>query len=155
MQSRYRSQTVEPAQRSLTNKQVVAIYITGLALLLGAFWGGMSLLSHSGAPARTGSQSQSHRPAQNGSQSAAQPAPGENQYIVFVAAFGTLARAKQMESELHEQKYLAAHVKNPVGEDTLYRINIGPYSKTDADQVASELSQKGYRGVMILPWMPN
>lgn len=154
MQSRYRSQSAEP-ERRMTNRQVIAIFITGLALLLGAFWAGMSLLSYDKDPARTGSQSQSLKPAQTAAQPAAQPSAGESRHIVFVAAFGTLASAKQMEAKLHEQKYLAAYVKNPTAQDTLYRVNVGPYSKEDADRVANDLSLKGYRGVMILPWRPD
>lgn len=155
MQSQHRSQHAEPQQRSMSNRQVIAIFITGLALLLGAFWAGMSLLSPKKVVAPTSPQSQSQPHTQPPSQPEAKPQPGETQYIVFVAAFGTMARAKQMEAELHTRKYLAAHVKSPTDQDTLYRVNIGPYSKADADRVASELSTEGYRGVMILPWASN
>lgn len=138
----------------MSNRQVIAIFITGLALLLGAFWAGMSLLSPAKVTAPTNSQNQAQPPAPAQAQHEVKPA-GEPQYIVFVAAFGTLASAKQMESKLHTQKYLAAHVKSPTDQDTLYRVNVGPYNKADADRVASELSIEGYRGVMILPWTQN
>jgi cell division septation protein DedD len=138
----------------MSNRQVVAIFITGLALLLGAFWAGMSLLSPAKVTAPTNSHNQAHAPAQTPAQPEAKPPATETQYIVFVAAFGTLASAKQMEAQLHADKYLAAHVKSPSNQDTLYRVNVGPYSKADADTVASQLSTK-YRGVMILPWTQN
>jgi hypothetical protein len=42
----------------------------------------------------------------------------------------------------------------PGGQDGLYRVNIGPYDKRDADKVAAELSNER-KGIMILPWTQN
>jgi cell division protein FtsN len=40
-------------------------------------------------------------------------------------------------------------------QETLYRVNIGPYDKPDADKVATELATEGRKGIMILPWTQN
>ncbi|HVG19173.1 MAG TPA: SPOR domain-containing protein, partial [Blastocatellia bacterium] len=127
------------------------------------FWAGLYVVKQD-APATTnqgvianqnaqGEQVGKQATANAGAQPREQP-PGDNaRYVVFVAAYGTLDKAKQLESELRK-KYLAAHVQMPGGQDGIYRVNIGPYDKRDADKVAGELSNER-KGIMILPWTQN
>ena len=147
----------------MSNKQVIAIFMLGVALLLGAFWAGLYVVKQDAAtPAsQDAAANQNAQGGQAGKQvsanASAQPreqSPGDSaRYVVFVAAYGTLDKAKQLESELRK-KYLAAHVQMPGGQDGLYRVNIGPYDKRDADKVAGELSNER-KGIMILPWTQN
>ena len=147
----------------MTNKQVIAIFVAGVVLLLGAFWAGLLVIKKDPASdastanqnAKAGSSNQRAAAANANAQTREQPAGEGARYVVFVAAFGTLEKAKQLESELR-RKYLAAHVKMPSGnQETLYRVNIGPYDKPDADKVATELATEGRKGIMILPWVQN
>jgi cell division septation protein DedD len=137
---------------AMSNKQVIAIFIVGLALLLAAFWAGLNVVKQSTAASDP-------QPAAKQQQAASAPqdpaAAAESRHVVFVAAFGTLEPARKLESELKQKNYLAAHVKMPAGQDTLYRVNIGPYDRRDADKVATELSTEGRKGIMILPWTEN
>jgi cell division septation protein DedD len=135
---------------AMSNKQVIAIFILGLALLLGAFWAGLSVVKQDGTETNTSSQPQKQEPADK--QQRDQGAPAEARYVVSVAAFGTIEPAKKLEAELRQKNYLAAHVRVPTSQDTLYRVNIGPYDRRDADKVANELSNEGRKGIMILPW---
>jgi cell division septation protein DedD len=147
----------------MSNKQVIAIFMLGVALLLGAFWAGLYVVKQDAITARSqdDAANRNTQGGQTGKQvsanASAQPreqAAGDNaRYVVFVAAYGTLDKAKQLESELRK-KYLAAHVQMPGGQDGLYRVNIGPYDKRDADKVAGELSNER-KGIMILPWTQN
>ena len=139
---------------AVTNKQVIAIFIVGLLLLLVAFWAGLSVVKQdtgSGQP-RIATQMQREASAARSTEPAAESGA---QYIVFVRAFGTLTMAKQMENDLKQRKYLSAHVKSPDNQDPLYRVNIGPFAKSEADKVAHELSVEGIRGVLVLPWDAN
>ena len=145
----------------MTNKQVIAIFIAGVALLLGAFWGGLSVIKRDATTdASTANQnakaaSPNQRAAAATSNPREQPAAEVARYVVFVAAFGTLEKARQLESDLR-RKYLAAHVKTPNGnQETLFRVNIGPYDKQDADKVATELASEGRKGIMVRPWTQN
>ncbi|HET9533266.1 MAG TPA: SPOR domain-containing protein [Blastocatellia bacterium] len=141
---------------AMSNKQVIAIFILGIALLLGAFWAGLNVV-------KQGSAADSARPAETAPAKKQQAVPvpadatasNESRYVVFVAAFGTLEPAKKLEAELRQKNYLAAHVKMPAAQDTLYRVNIGPYDRRDADKVAAELATEGRKGIMILPWTQN
>jgi cell division septation protein DedD len=150
----------------MSNKQVVAIFIIGIALLLAAFWAGLFIVKQD-APV-SANQSASAAPNQNAAPGqagklmtnanlttpAAQPAAGENaQYVVLVGTFGTLEQAKQLESDMRRD-YIATHVQMPSGDNTLYRVVIGPYKKRDAEQVAADLSNKR-KGIMIQPWAQN
>jgi cell division septation protein DedD len=145
----------------MSNKQVIAIFVLGVALLLGAFWAGLYVVKQDTTTDQVLTANQNARAEQAGKQASAnasaqprEPSSGENsRYVVFVAAFGTLDKAKQLESELRK-KYLAAHVQMPGGQDGLYRVNIGPYDKRDADKVAGELSNER-KGIMVLPWAQN
>ncbi|HWP42283.1 MAG TPA: SPOR domain-containing protein [Blastocatellia bacterium] len=139
----------------MSNKQVIAIFVVGIALLLAAFWAGLYVvrqgtaagISQGGEPATAKKLQQS--------EALSRDASAEGRYVVFVAAFGTLEPAKKLEAELRQKNYLAAHVKLPTGKDTLYRVNIGPYDRRDADKVATDLSSEGRKGIIILPWNQN
>jgi DedD protein len=146
----------------MTNKQVIAVFVAGVALLLAAFWAGLSVIKQDAtSDASTANQNAKAGLANQSAVAAATPntreppAPESARYVVFVAAFGTLDKAKQLESDLR-RKYLAAHVKTPTGnQETLFRVNIGPYDKQDADKVATELATEGRKGIMVLPWTQN
>src|SRR5262245_41873998 len=103
---------------AMNNKQVIAIFIVGIALLLGAFWAGLSVIKQDSAKGNSAPVDRvDPKPAES------RPSPSaETRYIVFVAAFGTLEKAKQLEADLHERKYLAAYVNMPQGKEDLYRV---------------------------------
>lgn len=134
-------------RRTMSNRQVVAIYVAGLLLLLIAFAAGLSVLKKQ-------TVEDPLAPTQNGAardaQSADQPSSAELQFEVLVAPYGTLARARQVEAELRNRRYYSAHVKMPASGDTLYRVVIGPYTRADADRVATELSKEGLKGLMVV-----
>jgi cell division septation protein DedD len=144
----------------MSNKQVIAIFIIGVGLLLGAFWAGLYVVkqdaaanaNQSGTAVRTG-QAQAKPASANTNTTPAQPAES-SQYVVFVASFGTVEKAKQLETELQKLNYRAAYVQMPSSQDTLFRVNIGPYDKADAEKVAALLSNER-KGIMILPWKAN
>jgi len=158
----------------MTNKQVIAIFVIGIGLLLGAFWAGLHVVKQDGsanlnqvhiasqsATSNTAATQAVAKPASvNAStQTQAQPQPGasgDTRYIVQVgASFGTVEKANELTAQL-KKKYLGAHTQNPTGGDTLYRVRIGPYDRRDdAQQVANELSSQGFKGVMIFPWTGN
>jgi cell division septation protein DedD len=150
----------------MSNKQVVAIFIIGIALLLAAFWAGLVIVKQD-APA-SANQSSSAGVNQNAAggqvgkaanaslttRTVNQPATDENaQYVVLIGTFGTLEQAKQLETDMRRD-YIATHVQMPSSGDTLYRVVIGPYKKRDAEQVAADLSNKR-KGIMIQPWTQN
>jgi cell division protein FtsN len=150
----------------MSNKQVIAIFIIGVVLLLGAFWAGLYVVKQD--PTANSNQSRSanqNSRATTGNQNATatsnanmQSAQGSNEtrYIVQVgSSFGTVEKANELTSQLRH-KYPSAHTQNPTGSDTLYRVRIGPYnSREDAQQVANELASQGFKGVMIFPWSGN
>jgi cell division septation protein DedD len=150
----------------MSNKQVAAIFIIGIALLLAAFWAGLLIVKQD-APA-SANQSSSAAPNQNAAGQANKPAANANlvsrppgaaatdenaQYVVLIGTFGTLEQAKQLETDMRRD-YIATHVQLPSSGDTLYRVVIGPYKKRDAEQVAADLSNKR-KGIMIQPWTQN
>ena len=153
----------------MSNKQVIAIFIIGVGLLLGAFWAGLYVVKQdsSGAANQNRAANQNSRNQGSGNQNSAdlaspgttpQPPQGSSdaRYIVQVgSSFGTVEKANELTSQLRH-KYPSAHTKNPTGTDTLYRVRIGPYnSREDAQQVANELASQGFKGVMIFPWTGN
>ena len=139
---------------AMNNKQVIAIFIAGIALLLGVFLVGLLVVKQdTAANVDRGAQNKQQPPPGN-AQAPEQPADGEARYVVHVQAFGSLAKANELKEEL-KRTYLAAHVKEPTSLDPLYRVNIGPYNKTDAEKVASDLSAQGRKGLMIMPWKAN
>ena len=144
----------------MSNKQVIAIFIIGVGLLLGAFWAGLYVVKQNAAT-NTNQIGTSVKTAQGTVKQAAananapvQAADTTSQYVVFVASFGTVEKAKQLEADLQKLNYRAAYVQMPSGQDTLFRVNIGPYDKADAEKVASMLSNER-KGIMILPWKAN
>jgi cell division protein FtsN len=157
----------------MSNKQVIAIFVIGVGLLLGAFWAGLHVVKQDTSvnPNQTNAANQNATSGTGGSpvaaaksapvnaNSQAQPQPassGDTRYIVQVgASFGTVEKANELTAQL-KKKYLGAHTQNPTGSDTLYRVRIGPYDRRDdAQQVANELSSQGFKGVMIFPWTGN
>ena len=153
----------------MSNKQVIAVFIIGVVLLLGAFWAGLYVVKQDSSPTasqnRAGNQnSRNASPANQNSAGQAsantntQPplAPGDARYIVQVgSSFGTVEKANELTTQLRH-KYPSAHTQNPTGTDTLYRVRIGPYNnREDAQQVANELASQGFKGVMIFPWSGN
>jgi cell division protein FtsN len=155
----------------MSNKQVIAIFMIGIGLLLGAFWAGLHVvkqdasanpnqghISQSATSNTAGTQAAARTASVNANtQPQAQPASAtDTRYIVQVgASFGTVEKANELTAQL-KKKYLGAHTQNPTGSDTLYRVRIGPYDRRDdAQQVANELSGQGFKGVMIFPWTGN
>lgn len=140
----------------MTNRQVIAIFIIGIALLLAAFWAGLNVARQDTTPTRSHAVT-TNAAATGALEPVAATAPGgEARYIVRVSgSFGTLEKANQLTMELR-RKYPSAYTQNPTGEDTLYRVHIGPYNtREDAQQVVSELTAQGFKGVMIFPWKGN
>lgn len=150
----------------MSNKQVVAIFIIGIALLLAAFWAGLFIVKQDAPASANQSNATPNQNAASGqmgklaananltTRSANSPATDENaQYVVLIGTFGTIEQAKQLESDMRRD-YIATHVQMPSGGDTLYRVVIGPYKKRDAEQVAADLSNKR-KGIMIQPWTQN
>jgi cell division protein FtsN len=154
----------------MSNKHVIAIFFTGVCLLLIAFWAGMSITRHGKATesqttARSKSAPAGPSGASNGQDQKGttqlQPSPSSEEdqnarFIVHVATFGTAEQADRLTREL-KRKYLSADTQQPTpGGDTLYRVNIGPYkNKEDAEQVARELQGEGRKGIMVLPQNGN
>ena len=139
---------------AMNNKQVIAIFIAGIALLLAVFLVGLLVVKQdTAANVDRGAQNKQQSSPVNARPSDS-PSDGEARYVVHVQAFGTLAKANELKEDL-KRTYLAAHVKEPTSTDPLYRVNIGPYNKTDAEKVASDLSAQGRRGLMIMPWKAN
>ena len=151
----------------MSNKQVVAIFIIGIALLLAAFWAGLVIVKQD-APASANQSpgaavNQNAALAQAGKAAANanlvtrppnQPATDESaRYVVLIGKYGTLDQAKQIQAEIRRD-YIAAYVQMPSGGDTLYAVAIGPYSRKEAEQVAADLSNKR-KGIMIQPWTQN
>lgn len=146
----------------MSNKQVIAIFIIGVGLLLGTFWAGLYVVKQNPAANANQSGSTAHgaqpgapvKQALTNANPSGNAADNANQYVVFIASFGTLEKAKQLEAELQKLNYRSAFVQMPGTQDTLYRVNIGPYDKADADKVATMLSNER-KGIMINPWKPN
>src|SRR5215468_6247858 len=129
---------------AINNKQVVAIFIIGIVLLLGAFWAGLYVVkqdtgSNAGQTAAGSQNPQSDRKANSNSQARDQQTSPDARYVVQVgASYGTAALANQAVAELRD-KYKSAYVQNPIGGDSLYRVRIGPYNtREDAQQVAND-----------------
>lgn len=143
---------------TVNNRQAIAVFILGIAFLLAAFWAGLNVVKRdaigpihqSDNPVRP---AQATRPGgQEGSAQATVEPPGDAGYILQVAGFGTADKASQLVADLR-RKYKSAHVQAPSGDDTIYRVLIGPYpTRAETDQVAGELAAQGMKGVMILSW---
>jgi cell division septation protein DedD len=139
---------------AMNNKQVIAIFIAGVALLLAVFLVGLLVVKQDTAASVDKSAPARQQPPSVNAQAVDQASSSDTRYVVHVAAFGTLQKANDLKEEL-KPKYLAAHVKEPTSQDPLFRVNIGPYDKADAEKVASDLSAQGRKGLMIMPWKAN
>jgi cell division septation protein DedD len=144
-------------QVKVNNRQAIAVFVLGIALLLAAFWAGLNVVKQDTIPAVSQPDSE-NRPAESGKRrDAASTQTGEQNpqssgYILQVAVFGTSEKAAELVAELR-RKYKSAHTLNPTGDDTMYRVRIGPYTtREEADQVGDELAAQGMKGVMISPW---
>ena len=154
--------TKENRNQGMSNKQVIAIFIIGVGLLLGAFWAGLYVVkqdtdantNQDPATARAAQAATSGKQPISNNNSPAQAADNSSQWVVFVASFGTVEKAKQLETDLQKLNYRAAYVQMPSNQESLYRVNIGPYDKADAEKVATLLSNER-KGIMILPWKSN
>ncbi len=143
----------------MSNKQVIAIFIIGVALLLAAFWAGLHVVKQDSAANTNQNAPSNQKPtgkSASNANSQTQQESSEARYVVQVgASFGTIEKANELTAQLR-RKYPSAHTLNPTGSDTLYRVRIGPYnSRQDAEQVANELATQGFKGVMIFPWKEN
>lgn len=151
----------------MSNKNVLAVFVIGLALLLAAFWAGLYLVGQQRQPATGKPSSNAAAPA---AVSAAEPmtAPPvpdtpkppevspDTRFIVQVSAYGTAEKANELVSRLKKQKYIAAYTQGPTSSDPLYRVCIGSFTvREDAQQIVNELSGEGYKGIMIVPTKPN
>ena len=136
----------------MSNKNVIAIFIIGVALLLGAFWAGLKVTKEPLVVTQVDAKTiaQSEAPSTVGVE-----APGAApRYVVLVGTFGSKEKADQLTAELKRQSYKSAYTQSPArgGDDSLYRVFIGPYEKPEeADRVANELASSGRKGVMIKP----
>ena len=145
----------------MSNRQVIAIFLIGLALLLAAFWAGLSVIKDDANPTTRASgpqrpaveRQQEQRPEQASTAVAQTGVSGDGRkYIVVVAEFGTMAEARQLETQLEALNYISASVTTPEGQYPLYRVEVGPYNnKEDAEQTATELRNQGRKGIMIIP----
>jgi cell division protein FtsN len=150
----------------MSNKQVIAIFIIGVVLLLGAFWAGLYVVKQdtvanaNNRPANQNTQNNNSgtmpsaaKPATASTSPQPPPASGDTRYIVQVgSSFGTAEKANELSTQLRK-KYASARTQFPTGSDTLFRVQIGPYNtREDAQQVANELASQGFKGVMIVPW---
>jgi cell division septation protein DedD len=143
----------------MSNKQVIMVFALGIAMLLIAFWAGLSIIkgsivaSSTQATAKNANlppqqkpvepQKQNEAVAQNSdtSQNTVAESSAETRYTVRVATYGTLEKAEELKMELRKKNYFSAYVQMPSGADTLYYVNVGPFGKReDAQQVANELS---------------
>ena len=144
-------------QVKVNNKQAIAVFVLGIALLLAAFWAGLNVVKQDTIPAvaqpdREGRSSRPSQQARRRLDADRTQNPQGSGYILQVAVFGTSEKAAELVAELR-RKYKSAHTLNPTGEDTMYRVRIGPYTTRDeADQVGGELAAQGMKGVMISPW---
>ena len=138
----------------MNNKQVVAIFIIGVALLLGAFWAGLYVVKQDTAPNANQPAANQNAPGnlsanQNASNQNAPPPTGNERYVVSVATVGTLGEAKTIEAQLKAKGYRAAYIQQPTADNPLFQVVIGDYTnKHDAENIASELSNER-KGIMI------
>ncbi|HMG33108.1 MAG TPA: SPOR domain-containing protein [Blastocatellia bacterium] len=144
----------------MSNKNVVAVFVIGLALLLGAFWAGLYAVKRDSVPRPAVSASDGPAPAppapvpaQVPPQQEAQPEASPNaRFVVQVGGFGTAEKANELVAQLKKQRYLAAYLQEPTRNDRLYRVLIGTYNaREDAQQVANELANQGFKGVQVIP----
>ena len=144
-------------------KQTAALFVLGVALLLCLFWAGLSVSRKEGSPGMSQTDQSANRapdvtPKPRASATPSTPEPvrtpertGGRVWMVHVATFGTVEQADRLTAELR-RKYLSARTNKPApgDQDKLFRVLIGPYEHPEAEQVASELTAEGRKGVMIV-----
>jgi cell division protein FtsN len=143
----------------MSNKQVIAIFVIGVALLLGAFWAGLHVVNQDAATNANQNGPSNQKLTSKGTNNAnskTQQESSDARYVVQLGgSFGTAEKANEVAAQLR-RTYPSAYVQNPTGSDTVYRVRIGPYDrKENAEQVANELASQGFKGVMIFPWKEN
>lgn len=146
----------------LSNKQVVAVFITGLLMLLIAFGAGLSIIKSSLSSGTNSEEVKTTKPpakaeatppattsqSENSVQTAEPSVPVK--YTIKFQVYGTKEAAERARAELRSKNYWSAYIQEPTGQDTLYQVNIGPYeSRDEAQKITSELSTQGYKGLMI------
>lgn len=128
----------------ITNKQVMAIFAAGVAVLFIAFWAGLSISRRTTASEPVPVPAISAQP-QTPSQ------PDQVKHMVVVGTFGTEEKASEIARELR-RTYLSAHAQKPntAAGERLFRVLIGPYDKREsAEQVQNELLGEGRKGVTV------
>ena len=145
-------------QVTVNNKQVIAGFVLGIALLLVAFWAGLNVVKQDTIPrVAAPNRASAGRPEPRTRSDVESPNNGDDpqngtRYVLQVGSFGTPEKAGQLVNELRH-KYKSAHTQNPAGDDTIYKVLIGPYdTRREVDQIADELAAQGMKGVMIVPW---
>lgn len=156
----------------MSNRQVIAVFVAGIVMMLAAFWAGLNIIKGSAVESTIASSNSSTNgsnkagaapvskpaPSPQAAESSraqasqeANPAPNDDpKYVVFASAHGTLEKAQEEVEKLKAQRYISAHVKMPDEENSLYRVFIGHFKlREDAQQVANELASEGRKGVMI------
>ena len=148
----------------MSNKQVVAIFIAGLLMMLIAFGAGLSVIKNSLVSSTntievTAAKPQPQPKIESNVQASTQPSgeitpSAENtvvRYVIkFQQAYATKEAAEQRRMELRSKSYLSAYVQEGKDPDTLYYVNVGPYETRDeAQRIVNELSSDGYKGMMI------
>lgn len=130
----------------ISNKHVVVIFAIGVALLVIAFWAGLTVggrtTASDPAPALTTAAAPRPTPIE----------PQQARYVVVVGTFGTEETASEMTRDLRRKYLLSAYTQKPdlAGGERLFRVLIGPYDKREnAEQVQNELLAEGRRGVTI------
>ena len=134
----------------MNNKQVVAIFIAGIAFLLCAFWAGLQVIKQeplASASQPVGQTGQADKPVGEPNTGARDGA----RFLVQVGgSFGTQEKANQMVTDLR-RKYMSAYAQATGEEEKLHRVYIGPYDTPEAArQVANELEAEGIKGVTII-----
>lgn len=136
----------------MSNKQVIALFVVCVALLLAGFGAGLYVIKQGSTV--NASQGAAAGPPGRAAQSPAQPAaqeqagPNARFFVVVGDPFGTQDAASELVRSLREKKYLSAHAQRD--ESAQLRVRIGPYNtRGDAEQVAAELSNEGHKRVMI------
>jgi cell division protein FtsN len=144
----------------MSNKQVIAVFIAGLLMMLLAFGAGLSVIKSSLSPGAAQPEMKNTKKADSTSPMAAKPAietspnaetSGATKYIIkFNKAYATREAAQRDRAELLSKNYMSAYIQEPTGPDTLYYVNVGPYeSRDEAQKIVNELSSQGYKGMMI------
>jgi hypothetical protein len=106
----------------MSNKQVIAIFIIGVGLLLGAFWAGLYVVKQDTAAnanqnraANQNSQNQNSQSKSAASSLTTQPpqTSSDTRYVVQVGgSFGTAEKANEFMNDLR-RKYQSAHIQGP------------------------------------------